>query len=255
MKPFPSIEAQIGGSPPMKKVTPQLDLSPGSSSSSNRRINQCPVTKIYPWLLFASTALAATFCLAYISKPVIHAAPSPLPVRLVDESPGLAPTVKQDPQPSGILPSGENLPGEPVILPVSPGSALASPSESQFEETNIRIQHVLTAESPDGEVNRIILDVPVLYQSRQLRWSDEEAAMARDILQRLNDYQDKTRALRLEGAELLDAWNQLVEASIPVESLRADSQSLPANQQSELYPRNTGSHETIEAIQFQKPSN
>ena len=54
-----------------------LNTDPAAYSTANRRAAVCPVQRLYPWLLFASTAVAATFCLAYISKPVILATPSP----------------------------------------------------------------------------------------------------------------------------------------------------------------------------------
>ncbi len=37
--------------------------------------------------------------------------------------------------------------------------------------------------------------------------------------------------LRAEGIGLLDAWNQLIERSIPAAQVRADSPTLPDNQQ------------------------
>jgi hypothetical protein len=75
-----------------------------------------------------------------------------------------------------------------------------------------------------------VLDVPVLYQSRNLRWTEEEVATARNLLDRLADHQEKTKNLRAEGIALLDSWNPLIEKSIPSGDLRADSPSLPANQ-------------------------
>jgi len=102
---------------------------------------------------------------------------------------------------------------------------------SIFEETNLRVQHILTAEAPNGHVNRIDIDVPVLYQSRNLRWTTAEVSEARSLMLRLMNYQDKTRQLKTEGQELLAAWSKLMGQSLPSAQLRADSPSLPGNQE------------------------
>jgi hypothetical protein len=55
----------------------------------------------------------------------------------------------------------------------------------------------------------------------------------------------------VEGAELLDSWNQLVERSIPASDLRADSPTLPTNQQDAAdAPRPPGLN-TTELIRIQ----
>ena len=51
----------------------------GEYSTSNRRASPtCGAQRAYPWLLSSSTAVAALFCLLYITKPVI---PSPAMIR------------------------------------------------------------------------------------------------------------------------------------------------------------------------------
>jgi hypothetical protein len=128
---------------------------------------------------------------------------------------------------AGAPPIADRLPGDKSdghlskTVPVLP----------KFEETNLGIQHVLTAQAPTGDLCRIVLDVPVLYQSRQLRWTERDVEEARDLLVRLSDYQEKSIALRSEGLALLDEWNRLLNRSIPTSELRADSPALPANQQ------------------------
>ena len=112
---------------------------------------------------------------------------------------------------------------------------------------------MLDAESPNGEIDRIIVDVPVLYRSRNLRWSQQDAAEARRLLDRLSIHQEKTRTLRDEGTALLDSWNRLMETSIPSEALRADSPSLPANQFDPLAPDGAAAAETIENIKLSNP--
>ena len=112
---------------------------------------------------------------------------------------------------------------------------------------------MLDAEFPSGDVSRIIVDVPVLYRSRNLRWSQDEAARARILLERLAAYQDQVRNLRSEGTLLLDEWNSLMTASIPGAALRADSPSLPANQQDGLMPGGSSASDTVDTIKLQNP--
>ena len=91
----------------------------------------------------------------------------------------------------------------------------------------------------------------MLYQSRNLRWTPAEVAEARELLIRLADYQEKSRTLRLEGAELLDSWNRLIERSIPATDLRADSPTLPTNQQDAADAPRPAGLDTTELIQIQ----
>lgn len=248
MKPLPT--------PDVKKGTPRempslpLKTDPGSYSVSNKKITHCSVRTLYPWLLFASTTVAATFCLAYITKPVIVSNPNPpstSTTRIIKQELVTDKTSPSDPS-EKIIPDSSVLPGEPTpasLTNVPPASPLAS----DFEETNVRVQHILDAKSPTGDMSRIVLDVPVLYQSRNLRWSQQEAAEARILLSRLSEYQLKARDLREEGTTLLEDWNNLMEKSIPVQALRADSPSLPSNQQdSPLAPRRM---EAANSIQLQ----
>jgi len=240
MKPLPAHRNAIGK--PDGEAMPSLPtvLAPASAaySAANRRAPaSCGAQRAYPWLLLASTAVAALFCLLYITKPVIVPAPAmiaPLAAGKAATAPATTTsTVTSQPD---LMPATDALPGEQQAdarpVPGDPRSAVPGPpSTSAFEETNLRVQHVLTAEAPGGQLDRIVLDVPVLYQSRNLRWTVAEVAEARELLIRLMDYQEKSRELRAEGLGLLDTWNHLIGQSIPATELRADSPSLPANQQ------------------------
>ena len=228
--------------------------STGNYSNSNRRSPQAIITQAYPWLLVLSTSVAVFFGLMYINKPVIATNGSS---QAADVTPtGTAtPTKKQ----SDLLPNRDSLPGNKQ-KPDAPGQSATSgreqlipstPVHSQFEETNMRVQHILAAKSPDGHVSRIDLDVPVLYQSRNLRWSADEVASARKLLARLMDYQDKSRQLKTEGRELLADWNQLVGHSIPAVRLRADSPSLPENQEDAIAASGPADTSTIETVEIQ----
>ncbi|MES2657467.1 MAG: hypothetical protein V4689_02555 [Verrucomicrobiota bacterium] len=219
-----------------------------SYSTANRRASTCSAQRAYPWLLFASTGIAGMFCLMYITKPVILASQGEM-----RSYPGsqASTDVAATPVKSTLLPDQNRLPGENAPAPDNVRSALSqSKTATAFEQTNLRIQHILTAEAPGGHLAKIDLDVPVLYQSRNLRWTAPEVAEARELLVRLADYQEKSRALRSEGAALLDSWNHLVERSIPSGELRADSPTLPTNQQDAAdAPRPVGL-DTTESIQI-----
>lgn len=211
-------------------------------SGSNRRASASPVQRAYPILLFLSTLMAAVFCLMYITKPVIsRAASQPVTVPIV-----ASPIVK--PEPPG---------AKPAISPVNATSAPTTlapalpPISSAFESTNLRIQHILTAEAPGGHLAKIDLEVPVLYQSRNLRWTAQEVTEARELLAQLSNFQEKSKTLRTEGTQLLDRWNHLVSRSLPVSDLRADSPSLPSNQQDAADAPRPAGLDTTELIKIQ----
>lgn len=225
-----------------------IDNAASAYSKSNRRAATCPTQRIYPWLLFASTAVAALFCLMYITKPVILASQSPIPTYT---PPPAAATPKTTAAPVNValMPANDQLPGEKTTKDAAPDRT-SSPAAA-FEQTNLRIQHILTAEAPGGHLAKIDIDVPVLYRSRNLRWTAAEVADARALLVRLADYQEKSRTLRADGAELLDSWNRLVERSIPASDLRADSPTLPANQQDAADAPRPAGLDTTELIKIQ----
>jgi len=259
MKPLPYAESDLQQPPELPPVKPMAAMLPGDLPDPTTMF--CPLQKVYPWLLFASTAVAAVFCLMYISKPVIVASADGSlqvqegpPVRSALAAAGITPTTTKAP---ALLPSGDRLPGDAAAQPAGarPGRTLPPASaDSPFEETNLRVQHVLTAETPDGHQSRIVLDVPVLYQSRNLRWTPAETAEARALLNQLAGHQEKTLALRAEGQVLLDAWNSLIERSIPAAELRADSPSLPANQQDAAANPRPASLDSTENIRVETPS-
>jgi hypothetical protein len=253
MKPLPaqsSIATRPSGSaaPKIPAMIPPL----GEYSQSNRRATPGAGQRAYPALLLASTALAAVFCFLYITKPVIMTTPgteggqteSP-----VAEMPAQVAGSPAAPAELELMPSRSLLPGEKDNTPGM--SKPPTTADTQFEQTNLRIQHILTAEAPNGHRAKINIDVPVLYQSRHLRWTPAEVADARELLARLADYQEKSRVLRAEGSGLLEAWNQLVARSIPSSHLRADSPSLPENQQGSLPAPRPPGLDTTELIQIQ----
>jgi hypothetical protein len=226
-------------------------LPPATSySKANRRIPTHSAMRVYPWLLFLSTAVAALFCFMYITKPVIMASQN------ISTSPSI-PQTSMVGAPIGnvsLMPNKDHLPSEktaPTPLPAAGNQQAPPQSIARFEQTNLRIQHILTAEAPGGHHAKIDIDVPVLYQSRNLRWTSTEVASARQLLNRLANYQEQTRILRAEGVDLLNSWNRLIEHSIPATDLRADSPTLPTNQQDAAELPRSAILDTSEAIKIQ----
>lgn len=196
------------------------------AQGTNQRRNTCAVQRAYPWLLFTSTAMAAVFCALYISKPVLQVPPAN---RAGVE---VAPMTKEQAPGTIVKAPAKVLPGDGGSRPaaVEP-QGMASSDDNGFEETNLRIQHVLGATGPDGQdLGRLTLEVPVLYQSGAVRWSREDVSKARSLLTRLEDYQTKSRSLRDEAVLLISEWDELIVHSIPEVTLRADSPTLPENQ-------------------------
>ena len=246
-----------GDMPALALSVPLIPVG-GEFSSANRRANSCSTSRAYPWLLVFSTMVAGLFCLLYMTKPVIVPAPAMIAAGAASQVSEPVIAEKTPPAAASLLPSRDSLPGENTA-PASPVASdpreaqVAPPANATFEETNLRIQHILTADSPGGAQDRIVLDVPVLYQSRQLRWTPAEVAQARELLERLMDYQEQSRALRAEGVALLDAWNSLIERSIPAGELRADSPSLPSNQQDAAAAPRPADFISSDTIKIQAP--
>jgi len=249
MKPIPAPSSRDGSPADIPPSTSDLIKStPAGFANTNRRSPQASVNRAYPWLLLLSTAVAVVFGFMYITKPVVVAG-----MDVEDSSKGQALDAQgQDSGKPTLLPGTDALPGEHGAAAVTQGDPrklTTAPIHSRFEETNMRVQHILTATSDDGHVSRIDLEVPVLYQSRNLRWTPAEVTRAQDLMVRLMDYQDKSRQLRSQGEELLADWNDLIGKSIPASRLRADSPSIPENQHhaiKALSPSDTSTPSAVE---------
>lgn len=262
MRPLPTSSqiAPVAVKPAPAGTTPQtLELGPLNGSPSpgqNRRAPAAAAQRAYPWLLVTSTALSAVFFTLYLSKPVIAAGVSPAMSSGQEfELPPLPEAKPAKPPQDSLLPDNHALPGDkgdkgtkPVSAdPRRLGSAVSGIAAS-YEGTNLRVQHVLNARGPAGEdLGRVTLDVPVLYASRTLRWTPQEIARARELQARIADYQEKSRALREEGRQLMEQWNGLMGSSIPNEVLRADSPTL--NRPSQAAPAE--GLDSSEAIEIQ----
>lgn len=245
-------------------TTPLQALPDTPGRNPNQPRNSRPARPVdtsglYPVLLFFSTALAGLFCYLYLTKPVIIAHPLavPEPIPITEQPAATSPVAPATAQPAdanpadsppaaaqesatatppSLLPNPHALPGDqaqPTTQAAADPRGLPAPSSGVgfgFEETNLKVQHVLTAQGDGIDLGKIILDVPVVYESRRLRWTPQDLHDARAVLIRLASYQDKLRNLKAEGASIRDSWNQIMTRSIPTDALRADSPSLPENQ-------------------------
>ncbi len=212
-------------------------------------------TTAYQVLLILSTLLAGVFCALYLTKPVVQIASTDAPP--ASENDSARQESDSGPAPA-LLPGSDNLPGDdPDSNDPATLATAAEPSGpvNTWEETNLKIQHVLSATSPDGEIGRIVTDVPVLYESRTLRWKPVQVAEARALLGQLQAHRQKTTSLRAEGMMLLSQWQNLLARSIPATILRADSPTLPINQSSESGRHGPAGLETSESIEVKTADN
>jgi len=230
-----------------------MDEPSVSPSSKNFKKSPPTIYKAYPWLLGISTCLSALFCWMYVTKPVIQTSELPKNERKEVLQSQEEPTsqnssqkvVKKSANPKNVrslLPGNDGLPGMKTSngksvaksslhdnKPVDPRQLLDSGDGTGWETSNSRIQHILRAETSTGEVKKIVLNVPVLYQSRTMRWTPEDVQKARSILTRLLVYEKNLADIRREGDMLLSDWNRLLAKTVPAKVLRADSPSLPYN--------------------------
>lgn len=217
--------------------------TPSSQSSSE-------ITLTYKYLLTFSTLSAVFFCWLYVTKPTIVTASK---VESEDSSATLSnssdTTEKVQPDPalnSFAKLNNTGLPGDTsnseTLSPISAatkGSNIPLPQSDStkslvgFEETNDRVQHVITAQS-NSSSERIILEVPVIYKTRGLRFGPEQANEAQRVLRALKIYQSQIKKLHQDGKNIQVAWDSLLMSAQPVEALRADSPSLP--QKSSTHP-------------------
>ncbi len=132
------------------------------------------------------------------------------------------------------LPSDSSLPGEIKVktsplatMPLAKSPALGD--SVSYEQTNYSIQHVLDAQYGDTSQERITIQVPVLYQTRGMRWGPSEIQEASRILRAMEIYKGRVTQLKNDGHNIQKAWENLLARSQPLSALRADSPSLPSN--------------------------
>ncbi len=112
------------------------------------------------------------------------------------------------------------------------GATLQEPKfgSDGFEPTNLKVQQAVVVELSDGQLQKILLEIPVLYQSRELKMNPQRVSELRQLRDQVVNHHTKLRDLRSEGAMLLSAWNQFLKKTTPIPALRVDSVTLPSNQ-------------------------
>lgn len=98
-----------------------------------------------------------------------------------------------------------------------------------YESTNLKVQQAALLGLEDGRLQKVLLEIPVLYRSRQLRLDKELIGELHGLREELAIYQSKVREVRSEGDQLLNKWEIFLAKALPVAALRADSLSLPAS--------------------------
>ena len=108
-----------------------------------------------------------------------------------------------------------------------PEKAVDGSDASVWEPTGITVSRLfLATDSAKGEVRKVPMNVPVLYESRLLALDkDKQRAIAR-LLDKLVSYRTRLAAMRKEGSDLLAEWNQIVSSSTPQDLLLSDSPTL-----------------------------
>lgn len=109
----------------------------------------------------------------------------------------------------------------------SPQKAVDQSDGSVWEPTGITVSRLfLATDGANGEVRKVPMNVPVLYESRLMALDkDKQRAIAR-LLDKLVSYRTRLAAMRKEGADLMAEWNQIISSSTPQDLLLSDSPSL-----------------------------
>jgi hypothetical protein len=107
------------------------------------------------------------------------------------------------------------------------GKVVNASDTSIWEPTGITVSRLfLASDGANGEVHKVPMSVPVLYESRLLALDkDKQRAIAR-LLDKLMSYRTRLAAIRKEGADLLAEWNQIISSSTPQDLLLSDSPTL-----------------------------
>jgi len=107
------------------------------------------------------------------------------------------------------------------------GKVVNASDASIWEPTGITVSRLfLASDGPNGEVHKVPMSVPVLYESRLLALDkDKQRAIAR-LLDKLTSYRTRLAAITKEGADLLVEWNQIIKSSTPQDLLLSESPTL-----------------------------
>ena len=138
MKPLPAQEtgaAEVADSA-IQSLASALASAAASHSTSNRRAATCRVAPLYPWLLVGSTAVAALFCLMYITKPFIGSPQGTGPGSPPTPAPAPAKALVATAPLSGLMPSQDRLPGEKSTRETPSDAGIAARAARSEEHTS-----------------------------------------------------------------------------------------------------------------------
>lgn len=140
-----------------------------------------------------------------------------------------------------LLPAIDHLPGEANARPANgpavpreapghsagsenPSSSASSPNvpTSRFVPTSLTVRQTIYLHPPAVPQGvSTTLEFPVFHRAGTLRWSDAQRARCEELLQRLKSHQQECLRLRVESAELLDAWNAILRESSPIPAVES----------------------------------
>ena len=120
--------------------------------------------------------------------------------------------------------SGEVQPAAADTNETTPDSS----NGSIWEPTGITVSRLFLASSTgaNGEVRKVPMSVPVLYESRLLALDKDKQRAVAKLLDKLVSYRARLAAMRKEGSDLMAEWNQIVGSSTPQDLLLSDSPTL-----------------------------
>lgn len=220
---------------------------------------QSEITLTYKFLLILSTLSAVFFCYLYVTKPsekIIVSGVSEEGITSQESE-----VASDDPVAISSFDAltANTLPGEETVSQSGPSASSSlngiplpqTPSTADkigWEETNDRVQHIVSAEY-GAQSQRILIEVPVIYQTRGLRLGPDQANEAQRVLRALKIYQQQIKKLHQDGKNIQMAWNSLLLSAQPIAALRADSPSLPQTNTSNPALLNEDSTQTIKVSQ------
>lgn len=237
--PSPGGEPMVAVDPfPAKRWTEPLPTTGGipldihGEGASKRAL-----ARFYPPLLTLSMALTGVFCYLYITKPVVvengegSAAPVASAVVHLPATPGGV-GANEEVEESGLapFPEGAALPGDEVET-IDTRRLPVPVVNRSLEPTNLRMQHIFMADTGAEQMERLELELPVLYECRTLSWDAESIEEARYLALQMSEHLKDVQIVRKNGEALMAQWKELLKRTMPTDVLRADSPSLPENQQ------------------------
>jgi len=94
---------------------------------------------------------------------------------------------------------------------------------SVAENTVLTVEQVFGIKHGGKEFGKLLVEAPIRFDGKSMRWSEDEIHNARNFLEKLKSYSDDLARLGEESTSLEQEWYQILRESRPVDSLRSDS--------------------------------